>query len=66
MVKFDCVLRACQPCEWRDYKAVNLHDNSVEAFFRENENLVDWVNVQPLACPIICLGDGHDGTSEYF
>ena len=21
-----------QSCEWRDYKAINLHDNSVEAF----------------------------------
>lgn len=23
--------------------------------------LIDWVNEQPLAQPVVCLGDGHDG-----
>lgn len=55
-----------QPCEWRDYKAVNLHSHSVEAFFRENEKLVKWVNRQPFSKPIICLGDGHDGIWNLF
>jgi len=49
------------PSEWRDYKAVNLHDHDVGAFFQDNSCLVNWVNAQPLADPLICLGDGHDG-----
>lgn len=50
-----------QPSEWRDYKAVNLHECCVAAFFQNNENLVNWVNQQPLENPLTCLGDGHDG-----
>lgn len=48
-------------CRWQDYKAVNLHEHCCEAFLQENEHLVTWVNEQPLATPVICLGDGHDG-----
>ena len=40
---------------------VNLHEQSVGAFFQDNWSLVNWVNAQPLADPLICLGDGHDG-----
>lgn len=50
-----------QPSEWRDYKAVNLHQCCVAAFFKANDALVEWVNQQPLASPLVCLGDGHDG-----
>lgn len=50
-----------QPSEWRDYKAVNLHECCVAAFFQDNESLVNWVNEQPLSNPLTCLGDGHDG-----
>lgn len=50
-----------EACEWRDYKAVNLHAHSVGAFFQDNPSLVGWVNAQPLAKPLTCLGDGHDG-----
>jgi hypothetical protein len=50
-----------EPCECRDYKAVNLHEHGVGAFFQDNPSLVNWVNAQPLADPLICLGDGHDG-----
>ncbi len=25
-----------QPCEWKDYKAVNLHSSAIEAFFQDN------------------------------
>lgn len=55
-----------QACQWRDYKAVNLHHNGVGAFFRENEKLVNWVNQQPLANPLACLGDGHCGIWNIF
>lgn len=50
-----------QPCQWKDYKAVNLHGVCVSAFFQENASLVQWVNTQILSNPLICLGDGHDG-----
>ena len=52
--------------EWRDYKAVNLHQGAVNAYFRANERLVGWVNQQPLASPLVCLGDGHDGIWNLF
>ena len=55
-----------QPSEWRDYKGVNLHQCCVAAFFRQNEALVEWVNQQPLASPLVCLGDGHDGIWTLF
>lgn len=50
-----------QRCAWQDYKAVTLHDHCVAAFFHDNASLVTWVNEQPLANPVTCLGDGHDG-----
>jgi hypothetical protein len=48
------------PSEWRDYKAVSTEQGMV-ANFRNNAQLVDWVNQQPVADPLTCLGDGHDG-----
>lgn len=53
-------------CRWQDYKAVNLHGKYREAFFHSNECLVEWVNQQPLATPLTCLGDGHDGIWNLF
>lgn len=50
-----------EACQWRDYKVVNLQEQSVAAFFQDNLSLVNWVNVQPLAELLIGLGDGHDG-----
>ena len=55
-----------EACIWRDYKAVNLHHRGVEAFFQENASLVEWVNAQPLADPVIGVGDGHDGIWHLF
>jgi hypothetical protein len=53
-------------CRWQDYKAVNLHGQSCEAFFQENERLIEWVNQQLLSSPVTCLGDGHDGIWNLF
>lgn len=53
-------------CRWQDYKAVNLHRHCREAFLQEKERLVEWVNQQPLATPLTCLGDGHDGIWNLF
>jgi hypothetical protein len=55
-----------QPCQWRNYKGVNLHQWGVSAFFQDNDTLVYWVNQQPLAHPLVCLGDGHDGIWNLF
>ena len=50
-----------QSCEWRDYKAIKLHQQVISASFRDNQSLTDWANQQPLADTVRCLGDGHDG-----
>ena len=50
-----------QACHWRDYKAVRLQGIYYSAFFDSNQCLIDYVNSQPLANPLVCLGDGHDG-----
>jgi len=55
-----------EPCVWRDYKAVNLDTKVVGAFFQENEELICWVNEQPLPHIFTCLGDGHDGIWNIF
>ncbi len=51
-------------CRWQDYKAVNLHEHCQSAFLQENDKLVEWVNQQLLATPLICLGDGLSGHLE--
>ncbi len=53
-------------CRWQDYKAVNMHGHCCEAFLQENETLVKWVNQQPLATPLTCLGDGDDAIWNLF
>jgi hypothetical protein len=50
-----------EPSQWRDYKAVSLHGQCCGAWLQQNQVLVDWVNRQPLAAVVTCLGDGHDG-----
>jgi hypothetical protein len=47
--------------EWKNYKAVKIHERVGTAFFQNKEGLVDWVNQQPLSRNLTCLGDGHDG-----
>ena len=49
-----------EPSIWRDYKAIET-DQGVMANFQNNPILINWINVQPLATPLTCLGDGHDG-----
>ena len=50
-----------EPCSWRDYKGVRLHEQGTQAFFQDNSTLVDWVNHQSIAAIVTCVGDGHDG-----
>lgn len=51
-----------QPCDWKGYKAVRRHNlPALAASFQENNLVIDWVNNQPLASTLTCIGDGHDG-----
>ena len=42
-----------KPCDWVGFTG--------RGFFQDNAALIDYVNSQHLAAPLICLGDGHDG-----
>jgi hypothetical protein len=51
---------------WRDYKAVRLEGLYYGAFYQDNWGLLDYVNMQRLILPLVCLGDGHDGVWNLF
>lgn len=55
-----------EPCTFNDYKAVVLEGHGIQAYFKHNDDLVDWVKKQPLSRPVSCLGDGHDGIWNLF
>lgn len=55
-----------QESVWKDYKAVTLGDQAIGGYFQQNQALVNWVNQQPLAQTLSCLGDGHDGIWNLF
>ncbi|WP_250124877.1 ISKra4 family transposase [Chroococcidiopsis sp. CCMEE 29] len=51
-----------EACSWKGYKAACLHEPAeVAASFGDNTVVIDWVNAQPLAPVLTCIGDGHDG-----
>jgi len=58
--KVRCRTPLGEASEWRDYKAIDM-DRGMVANFRNNHQLVEWVNEQPLAQRVTCLADGHDG-----
>jgi hypothetical protein len=47
--------------EWRQDKAIKIHELGAGALFKEDDLLTNWVNQQPLGEKVTCLGDGHDG-----
>ena len=47
--------------ESKQYKAIKIHELGAGALYKEDEKLSSWVNKQPLAEKVTCLGDGHDG-----
>lgn len=51
--------------EWKDYKAI-VSEAGIVASFDKNNMIIDWANQQPLANPVTCLGDGHDGVWNIF
>ena len=46
-----------QQSEWKNYKAVKVHNRIRMAFFPDNESLLAWINQQSLSKTINCLGD---------
>lgn len=55
-----------EECIWNDYKAIVFEGQGIGAYFKRNDDLVDWVNRQPLSAPVSCIGDGHDGIWNLF
>lgn len=52
---------------WKQYKAVHLAPMGTRtAWFNDNVALLEWLNRQPLAACLTCLGDGHDGIWNLF
>jgi hypothetical protein len=51
---------------WRDYKAVRVQGIYYNAFFQDNESLIDYLCAQRLLSPLVCLGDGHAGIWKLF
>lgn len=47
--------------EWKNYKAIKIHEQVGMAFFQDNQGWLKWISHQPLKRNINCLGDGHDG-----
>ena len=43
-----------QKSEWKNYKAVKIHERVGMAFFQDNESLLKWVNKQPLSKTLTC------------
>lgn len=48
-------------CIWRDYKAICVNQEQRDAWFNENNKLINYVNEQPCAQQLFCIGDGHPG-----
>ncbi len=55
-----------EKCYYKEYKTARLQGIYYGAFFQDNLSLINWVNSQPLANPLYCLGDGHDGIWNLF
>ena len=51
---------------YRNYQAVRLQGMYYGAFFEDDLGLSSWVNTQPLAESVVCLGDGHAGVWSRF
>ncbi len=55
-----------EKCYYLEYKTARLQGIYYGAFFQDNLSLINWINSQPLANPLYCLGDGHDGIWNLF
>ena len=55
-----------QACQWLEYKSGRVSGIYYGAAFKENATLCAWLNTQPLARQVTCLGDGHAGVWNVF
>lgn len=61
------IVESGQEPQWKQYKAVHLAPMDIHAaWLDDNEALTAWLNEQPCAVPLSCLGDGHDGIWNLF
>lgn len=58
--------QAGQESQWLEYKSARISGIYYGATFKENAILCAWINTQPLAAQLTCLGDGHDGVWNVF
>lgn len=50
-----------EPCIWKDFALQSVYMiQQKSAFFQDNAAVINWVNNQPLAENVTCLGDGFD------
>jgi hypothetical protein len=45
---------------------VILEGHGINAYFKQNDHLIDWIRKQPMTKPVSCIGDGHDGIWNIF
>ena len=51
-----------KPVSGKALEAACLHNfEAIATSFQENHLVIDWVNAQPIAPVLTCIGDGHDG-----
>lgn len=55
-----------QECQWLEYKSARVSGIYYGATFKENTTLCAWLNTQPLASHLSCIGDGHAGVWNVF
>lgn len=55
-----------EPSTFNDYKAVILEGHGINAYFKQNDNLITWIKKQPMTKPVSCIGDGHAGIWNIF
>jgi len=63
--KYDARALQGEKSEWKDYKAI-VSEAGMMASFNQNDIIVNWANKQPLAKPVTCACDGHDGVWNIF
>jgi hypothetical protein len=51
---------------YRDYKIARVNSQWYGAAYQQNSEIIDWLNSQKQAVPLVCVGDGHDGVWNMF
>ncbi len=48
-----------EEAEWKQYKAIRINGKYHNAFYKEDKELIKYINKQKKAEFMVCLGDGH-------